>query len=327
MANRNQKKKLLTLAKILLECTDEAHTMSAADICAELGKYDISAERKSIYNDIAVLQDFGLDIVQVKGSRPGYYVASREFELAELKLLVDAVQASKFITSKKSAELIKKLEHQASRYEAKYLRRDVFIYNRPKSVNETIYYNVDMIHAALRSNTKISYQYAEWTTKKELRLKREGAFYVVSPWALTWDDENYYLIAYDEAADTIKHYRVDKMQKMSILQEERTGKQKFQDFDLAAFAKKTFSMYGGHDEKVTLVCKDNLAGVVLDRFGTDVMMLPCGEGHFKIKALVAVSPQFFGWVTGIGEGMEIAGPEYVRREYQEYLSNLLGKYQ
>lgn len=326
MANQNQKKKLLTLAKILLECTDEAHTMSAADICAELEKYDISAERKSIYNDIAVLQEFGMDIIQNKGSRAGYYVASREFELAELKLLVDAVQSSKFITSKKSAELIKKLEHQASKHDAKYLRRDVFIYNRPKSVNETIYYNVDMIHAALRANEKITYQYAEWTIKKELRLKKDGAFYVVSPWALTWDDENYYLIAYDEAADAIKHYRVDKMQRMSILQEERTGKQKFQDFDLAAFAKKTFSMYGGRDEMVTLICNNSLAGVVLDRFGTDIMMIPCEEDCFKIKVLAAVSPQFFGWVTGIGEGMEIAGPAHVRQEYREYLRKLIQKY-
>lgn len=326
MANQNQKKKLLTLAKILLESTDEAHTMSAVELCEELGKYDISAERKSIYSDIAVLQDFGMDIIQNKGSRPGYYVASREFELAELKLLVDAVQSSKFITSKKSAELIKKLEHQASKHDAKYLRRDVFIYNRPKSVNETIYYNVDIIHAALRSNRKVTYQYAEWTTKKELRLKKAGAFYVVSPWALTWDDENYYLIAYDEAADAIKHYRVDKMQKMSIVQEERMGKSTFQDFDLAAFAKKTFSMYGGRDETVTLVCKNHLAGVVLDRFGTDIMMLPCEDERFKIKVLVAVSPQFFGWVTGIGEGMEIAGPAHVRQEYREYLSSLIQKY-
>lgn len=327
MANQTQKMKLLTLMKILMEQTDEKHILSAADLCKELEKYDIKAERKSIYNDIAVLQDFGLDIVQQKGGHSGYYIASREFELAELKLLVDAVQSSKFITSKKSAELIKKLEHQASKYDAQYLRRDVFIYNRPKSVNETIYYSVDLIHAALRSNAKITYQYAEWTTKKELKLKKDGAFYVVSPWALTWDDENYYLIAYDEAADKIKHYRMDKMQKMSILQEERQGKQKFQDFDLAAFAKKTFSMYGGHDETVTLLCQNHLAGVVLDRFGTDIMMIPGNDGRFKAKVLVSVSPQFFGWVTGIGDGMEIAGPEHVRTEYKEYVQKLLAQYE
>lgn len=327
MANQNQKIKLLTLMRILIEQTDEKHILSAADICKELEKYDIKAERKSIYNDIAVLQDFGLDIVQQKGGHSGYYIASREFELAELKLLVDAVQASKFITSRKSAELIRKLEHQASKHDAQYLRRDVFIYNRPKSVNETIYYNVDMIHAALRSNSKIAYQYAEWNMRKELQLKKDGAFYVVSPWALTWDDENYYLIAYDEEADKIKHYRVDKMQKMSILKEERVGKQQFQDFDLAAFAKKTFSMYGGRDETVTLLCQNFLAGVVLDRFGTDVIMIPQKDGRFKVKTLVSVSPQFFGWVTGIGGGMEIAGPEHVRTEYKEYLENLFRKYE
>ena len=327
MANQNQKKKLLCLMQILMECTDEKHIMSAADLCAELQKYDVTAERKSIYNDIAVLQEVGLDIIQQKGSRPGYYLASREFELAELKLLVDAVQASKFITSKKSAELIKKLEHQASKHDAQYLRRDVFIYNRPKSVNETIYYNVDLIHAALRSRSQIEFQYAEWTTKKELKLKKDGALYRVSPWSLTWDDQNYYLIAYDEEADKIKHYRVDKMQKMQVLEKERVGKQQFHDFDLAEFAKKTFSMYGGHDETVSLKCSNHLAGVVLDRFGTDVMMIPTNDGYFKVKVLVAVSPTFFGWVAGIGDGMEIAGPAHVREEYKEYLQKLLKKYE
>ncbi len=327
MANLNQKKKLLCLMQILMECTDENHSMSATDLCEELEKYDITAERKSIYRDIAVLQDFGMDIIQIKGSRPGYYLASREFELAELKLLVDAVQASKFITSRKSAELIKKLEHQVSKHDAKYLRRDVFIYNRPKSVNETIYYNVDLIHAALRSNVQITFQYAEWTVKKELQLKKKGALYKVSPWSLTWDDQNYYLIAYDEEADQIKHYRVDKMQKMNVLEEERVGKQKFQDFDLAAFAKKTFSMYGGRDETVTLVCKNYLAGVVLDRFGTDVMMIPMADEMFKVKVLVAVSPTFFGWAASIGDGVEIVGPSNVREEYKEYLQKLLSKYE
>ena len=205
MAVQPQKMKTLCLMQILMQRTDEKHMMTANDLAAALQEYGFKAERKSIYADVEALQQFGLDIVQQKGSNPGYYVASRTFELPELKLLVDSVQSSKFITARKSAELIRKLESMTSKYEAQQLQRDVFIYNRPNTENETISYNVDQIHCALHCNAKISFQYAEWTTKKELQLKKNGALYMVSPWSLTWDDETYYLIAYAANADCIKH--------------------------------------------------------------------------------------------------------------------------
>jgi len=323
MAVQPQKMKTLYLMQILLQRTDEKHLMSANDIVTALQEYGIKAERKSIYSDIEALQQYGMDIVQQKGSNAGYYVASRNFELPELKLLVDAVQSSKFITTKKSEELIRKLEAMTSKYEAQQLQRDVFIYNRPKTINETIYYNVDQIHNALHSNAKITFQYAVWTTKKELQLKKNGALYMVSPWALTWDDENYYLIAYDETADCIKHYRVDKMQNISVLEEMRVGKEQFNDFDLAAFAKKTFGMYGGYDETVTLLCHNSMVGVMLDRFGQSVPIVPVDDDHFYAKPLVAVSPQFFGWITGLGDQVKITGPDSVKSGYKEYLRNIL----
>ena len=251
MAVQVQKLKILYLMQILLEQTNEKHMMTAQELCNALDVYGISAERKGIYNDIDTLKEFGIDIVQLKGTNPGYYVGNRQFELPELKLLVDAVQSSKFITTKKSRELIKKLQAFTSKAEAEQLQRQVFISNRPKTGNETIYYNVDQIHASIFQNNKVQFQYAEWTEKKELRLKRNGSYYQVSPWALTWDDENYYLIAYDEQSDCIKHYRVDKMQHMTMCDEKRVGKEKFQNFDLVAFSKKTFGMYGGRDERVT----------------------------------------------------------------------------
>ncbi len=327
MAGTNQKKKILCLLQILRERTDKNHIMSATDLCNALKEYGISAERKSIYSDIETLQEFGVDIVQKKGSTPGYYIASREFELPELKLLVDAAQASKFITKKKTEELIKKLEGLTSKYEARQLQRDVYIYNRTKAQNETIFYNVDYIHDAMSSNKQIRFQYSEWTVKKELKLKKDGAFYVVSPWALTWDDENYYLIAYDEKVDMIKHYRVDKMQKMDLLEDARLGKERFNEFDLAAFAKKTFGMYGGADAKVTLYGVNGLAGVVIDRFGQDVFMMPADEGHFKAVVTVSVSQQFFGWLTGLGAGIRIEGPEHVKVQYKEFLTSLLAGYE
>lgn len=326
MAVSQVKLRTLYIMKILREKTDEKHTMSAADIDKDLRDFGMSADRKTVYNDIETLRAFGMDILQAKGTNGGYYVGSRKFELPELKLLVDAVQASKFISRKKSEELIRKLEGLASEQEARQLQRNVFIYNRPKTGNETIYYNVDQIHTAILENRQIQYQYGEWTVKKELRPKKAGAIYTVSPWSLTWDDANYYLIAYDEEADCMKHYRVDKMQRMCVTALERVGKDRFQDFDLVEFSKKTFSMYGGHDEEVTLQCGNELIGVILDRFGTDVMAVPMKDGWFRVRVLVAVSPQFFGWVTGIGGRLRIAGPLGVQEEYVRYLKGILAGY-
>lgn len=326
MAVSSVKLRTLYIMRLLLQKTDKGHTMSAADIGKALSGYGMSADRKTVYSDIETLKQFGMNILKAKGTNGGYYIGSREFGLPELKLLVDAVQASKFISRKKSEELIKKLEGLASEYEARQLQRDVYIYNRPKSGNETIYYSVDQIHAAILGNKQIRYKYAEWTVQKKLKPRKGGAFYTVSPWALTWDDAKYYLIAYDEAADCIKHYRVDKMQQTFVTEEERIGKERFQNFDLAEFAKKTFSMYGGSDEEVTLVCENDIIGVILDRFGQDVIIVPVDEGHFRVRVLAVVSPQFFGWVTGIGEKMRIAAPEHVKEEYREYLLRIMKGY-
>ncbi len=327
MASFDQKLRTLYLMEILLERTNDEHMLNATELCTILDQeYGISTDRRTIYTEMEILEKFGLDIQQKKGKNSGYYIGARDFELPELKLLVDAVQSSKFFTEKKSKELIQKLEKLCCKTDAAILSKYVFIVNRPKTENETVYYNVDYIHNAIYENKEISFQYAEWTTKKEFKLKKEGAFYVVSPWALTWDDENYYLVAYDEVAGIIKHYRVDKMQRTKILKTDRKGEESFKNFDLASYAKKTFGMYGGIDAEVTLECKNELAGVVIDRFGHDVWLIPEGEDYFKIKVLVSVSTQFFGWITGIGPGMKIIGPKDVKNQYKEYLLNVLENY-
>lgn len=322
-----EKLKILYLMRILLEDTDKEHILNAAQLCSRLEEqYGIACNRKTIYGDVERLRTFGLRIRQVKGNVQGYYVDERDFELPELKLLVDSVQSSKFITVKKSEELIKKLQRLTSKHNASLLQRQVFIYNRPKAGNETIFANVDVIHAAIYANRKITFQYCEWTVGKKLIPKKNGEMYMVSPWSLTWGDENYYLVAYDEKAGKIKHYRVDKMQEMKITDSQRVGKECFEDFDLAAFSKKTFGMYGGQDTDVTLYCRNDLAGVIIDRFGADTMIIPADDEHFRVHVLVTVSRQFFGWVTGIGRQMRIAGPENVRREYQDYLKEILEEY-
>ena len=327
MTLSRNKLRILYIIKFLLEQTDEDNIMSAEDLINALNRYGIEAERKTIYSDIKVLIEFGIDIISLNGGKtPGYYIGTREFELPELKLLVDAVQASKFITAKKSKELISKIEKLASKNSARQLQRNVFIFNRTKTENERIYYNVDQIHTAVLENRQISFQYTEWNLQKELVTRKNGKIYIVSPWALTWDDENYYLIAFEEESRKIKHYRVDKMKNTEIIEEKRLGKDSFADFDLAFFAKKTFGMYGGRDETVSLVCENRLIGVILDRFSKDVIIIPEDSNHFRVNVLVSVSPQFFGWITGIGAGIHIEGPKVVKEEYRRFIEEILGNY-
>ena len=322
----NQKLKLLYIAQILLERTDEEHAITTQELIDTLEQYGIRAERKSIYTDIDALIDFGMDIIKIKERPGGYCLASRQFELAELKLLVDAVQASKFITTRKSEELIRKLETLCSREQAKQLHRQVVVTNRTKAVNENIYYNVDIIYNAIAENVKIRFQYFEWNVNKEMQLRRDGTYYEVSPWLLLWDDENYYLIAYDDRSGGIRHYRVDKMLKLSLLEDVREGRKQFDNLDIAGYQRKTFGMFAGEEETVTLCCDARLAGVIIDRFGKDVALRRLDEGHIRVRVDVAVSRQFFGWVTGLGAGVKIEGPERVACEYREYLQEILGQY-
>ena len=324
----NQKLKLLYLMKILLEQTDENHRITMTEIIENLASYNISAERKSLYNDIESLRLYGLVIIGIQEGRTYfYYVGSRRFELAELKLLVDSVQSAKFITAKKSSELIKKLEGLASRYEASKLHRQVFVAGRVKTMNESIYYNVDRIQTAIGENSKITFQYFQWNVEKKMELRHDGAVYKVSPWALSWNDGNYYLIAYDGEKGIIKHFRVDKMLHIELNGEKREGKQVFQSFDMAAYARKMFGMYGGKEERVRLECENSFAGVIIDRFGKDVTLNRLDDTHFFVNVEAAVSRQFLSWVIGLGEGVKITGPESVVARMEDEICRLMRQYQ
>lgn len=324
----NQKLKLIYLIKIMLERTDEEHGLTMPEILAALEEYGVTAERKSIYNDFETLRTLEIDVIQEQqGKTFTYHVVSRQFELAELKLLVDAIQSSKFITEKKSKQLIKKLESLASSYEAKQLQRQVYVTGRIKTMNESIYYNVDEIHSAIASNKKIRFQYFQWNIKKETELRKSGQFYEISPWALSWDDENYYMIGYDSEAKKIKHYRVDKMLKSTCIDEAREGKELFDSFDIAAYTRKSFGMYGGEEQSVKLEFENCLVGVVIDRFGKDIIIAPAGDNHFTIKVDVAVSDQFLGWVFALGDGAKILGPANVVEQMKELAKKAIEKYQ
>lgn len=323
----NQKLKIVYLMKILLEKTDETHRITMPEIIAELESYGIRAERKSIYSDIENLRLFGMDIIGEQRDRSYcYYVGNRQFELAELKLLVDSVQSSKFITAKKSNELIKKIEGFASKYEASQLQRQVYVSERIKTMNESIYYNVDTIHTAIGANSKITFQYFQWDVHKQMVLRKNGALYEVSPWALSWDDENYYLIAFDSKENKIKHFRVDKMLHIEVKNDKREGKEQFNKFDMAVYAKKTFGMFGGEERTVKLLCENSLAGVMIDRFGKDLFLIPTDESHFTVRVNVAVSRQFLSWVIALGEGVKIVEPESVVEQMKEEVQRLIRQY-
>ena len=322
-----QKLKLLRLMEILLSRSDESHPISVPEIIAHLERYDIKAERKSIYDDLEALRLFGLDIVATRGRSCGYYVGSRDFELPELKLLVDSVQSSKFITQKKTESLINKIEKLASVYDAELLHRQVYVRNRVKSMNESVYYNVDSISGAINNNKRIHFRYYEYTVAKERKFRHDGAVYEISPFALIWDDENYYMLGWDAAAQKMKHFRVDKMEGISESEEGREGSEVFESTDVAAYSQKVFGMFTGEEELVRLRFHRHLAGAVIDRFGKEVMLVPDGEEYFTVSVPVVLSPKFYAWVFGFGTEAEILGPDSARKAMADMLLSTFRKYQ
>lgn len=325
--SENQKLKLLYIAQILKDNTDIDHPITTRELIERLEKLDIKAERKSIYSDIECLRQFGMDIEYLSSrSEGGYFLASREFELAELKILVDMVQSSRFLTKKKSRELIRKLESMAGRHDASQLQRTVYVGNRAKAENETVYYGVDMIHSAIQENKGISFQYYEYTVGKELQYKKGGERYIVSPYYLSWQNENYYLIGVDEQLGEIRHYRVDRMKKIEILKSDRQAQELFRDFDIAEYTNAAFGMFGGTKTSVLLECQSSLVGVVIDRFGKDIPIHQSDGEHFTARIDVALSSQFYGWLAGLGNRVKILSPDTAVTEYGGYLKEILGLY-
>ena len=323
----NQKFKLYRLAQIMLEKTDDEHYITMPEILSSLEAYGVTADRKSIYNDLRDLEVLGIEVEgEPVGGRYHYHVLNRPFELPELKLLVDAIQSSKFITERKTNALIKKLERLVSQYDAVKLQRQVYVSGRIKTMNESIYYTVDAIHNARSENRKIRFQYYQWNVKKEMELRHGGAFYHISPWGLSWDDENYYLVGYDSEADTLKHYRVDKMLHIQMSDEKREGQEHFERLNMADYAKKSFGMFGGKEQKVKLLVKNELAGVMIDRFGKDIMMIPKDEKHFTVNVDVRVSNQFLGWVFSLGNGVKIISPDEVVEQMKREVERLREQY-
>ena len=320
MRGKNQKLKLLYLAKIMQEQTDDTHALTMPMIIEELGKYGIDAERKSIYEDLAALDDFGIEILRYQeGFRTYYYCGARDFELAELHIIIDAIASSKFITENKSKEIIRKLEHMASNYDASLIDRSVYVSNRVRNMNESIFYTVDAIQNAIAHNHRINFQYFSWNVKGEMELRHDGKIYDISPWALLWDDENYYLLGFDDAVNDFRHYRVDKMLQTEETEEKRLGGKKFEKLDKEVYTKKHFRMVGGEEERVILLCENAMSNVIIDQFGRDIRLQKVDEEHFRARVDVFVSDQFLGWVIALGGKVKIEGPAGVKERLHRLL--------
>ncbi|SDB66110.1 YafY family protein [Butyrivibrio sp. INlla16] len=320
-----QKLKFTYLMKIMLEKTDDDHGLTVNQIIEELKKYDVTAERKSIYSDLHDITDqFGIEIIgDKKGRETFYHIGSREFELVEVKLLIDAVQCAKFITEKKSRELIKKIKRFVSEHQAKQLQRQVFVHGRAKTQNESIYYNVDEIHNAIEHNQKLRFKYFYWQPDKSRYIANNGNYITVSPWALTWYDGDYYMLAYADFSKECRHYRVDKILSPQVIDEKREGEEKFKNLDMAAYYKATFGMFSGEKKHVKIQLHNKMAGVFIDRFGEDITLKPIDEKHSELNVDVFVSSQFYGWIFGLGDYVQIVGPDEVVEEMKERAKKLL----
>ena len=321
--SENQKLKLLYLTEMFAEQTDEDHPFKMQDIVDYLARRDVKVERKTVYDDIECLREHGLDIVLRRGADGGYFLGARDVELSELKLLVDAVLSSKFLTTKKSLELIGKLEKLTSRHNAGSLHHNLVVSGRVKSMEESIYYNVDALHEAIAHNSQVTFRYFEWSVSGK-QVLREGE-YTASPYAMIWDDENYYLVAHSERHG-LTHYRVDKM-----LHIRETGEPRYRDnetdaLDVSAYGKTVFSMFGGESRSVKMRFTNDLAGVVIDRFGRDVMLIPDGDEHFTFTTKVTVAKPFFGWISQFGDRAVIQFPPDVAKQYKKHLQQTLAQY-
>ena len=307
---KNQKLKLFYLYKIMHEETDRTHHLTMTQIIERLGSYGVEADRKSLYDDIKALDLFG---IQIKTKREGaytyYYAANRPFELAEMKFLVDAVQASKFISEKETKVLITKLLDLVSMNDAKMLERDVHVPGRIKNMDESVYHTVDVLFRAMSEDRQLRFHYFQWNIKAEREMRRNGDYYLVSPWALHYDDEKYYLVGYDHKHKEIRHYRVDKMLDAEVVDAKRKGVTKYRKKDQEKYTQQHFRMFGGELQTVTLLCENDMANVIVDQFGRDIQMNPVDEEHFTVDVEVAVSSQFFGWVIAFRDKIRIIKPD------------------
>ena len=319
MNTYNNKTRILLILDLLKKKTDESHALKASDLLESIQNEGLKCDRKTLYDDIRSLTDAGFDIIHEQGG--GYKLLSGEFEDAELRLLADAVYSSKFISAGKTRILAEKLKNQTSIYMASSMIRNIYS-SDTKTPNEEVLYNVDTLSRAIQNEKNVEFEYLVWGKDKKLVTKGKKKR-ILSPWALIWQDQNYYLLAYDPEAGKMKHFRVDKMRHVLETQESRQGEDEYRKIDVSSYIEETFSMYGGKQETIILDFPEELIGIAYDRFGTDITQRKGEAGRIIVRTKCYVSNQFYGWLTGLGPDVKLAGPDTAVSEYKEYLNNLL----
>lgn len=317
------------LQELFLEKTDKNHFVTMFDINNFLEEKEIFADRKTIYANIKLLNFIGFEIVGTPAKDKYFYNhPTRLFDENELKFLIDSVAASKFLTEKKSRELINKVKSLASVYERENLNRSVLIGNRIKSMNDKVLKNLDTIYLALSTNSQITFQYMRWNPQKKLEFLKGGKPLCVSPFAVSLNDDNYYLVAYEKRTDTLKHYRIDKMTSIKLTADEREGMSHYKSFDIGDYTRKTFSMFGGEEQTVSIECPNKLVGVFIDRFGDTASIRPSFDkkDFSVVRVSVNVSLQFFAWVFGLGKDTRIISPESVVNDFKQTVTDILSNY-
>lgn len=318
MAENN---KILHLLKYLWENTDFEHKTTTSEIVNALAEQGISINRHSIPTLIEQIQLFGIDVVEEKSSPNKYYIDTRDFELPELKLLVDAIESSKFISASKSQALVDKIYGLTSTHQAKELNRHLFVEGRVKSDNKTLYYTVDAIHNAINNKKRIQFKYVDYTNAKKKVYKHNGYVYEFSPYALLWNNDNYYVLGYSERHNDIIKFRVDRIEKAELLDKPAVSKPK--GLDPIVYVKNIFSMYDGEMCDVRLKCTSDMMKVIIDRFGKDVKTSLYSDGTFAVDVSVSISPTFFGWLCSFAGKIKLLSPQFAVDDYKKFLSAAL----
>lgn len=321
----DQKLKILYIKDYLEKNSHENHPVGAAELIDMLKKeYGILADRKTVYSDIRSLINYGMDIVSLPGRGGGYFIASRNFERHELKLLIDAVQSSRYLTEQMSHELIEKLCRECSVHDARLMRRNINVSGRVKSMNDSIYNNVDYIQEAIAQKKQITFQYFDWDIRGQRKYRDKP--YQASPYGLCQDNDNCYLVAWTER-HAITHFRVDRMSKIQILGEDRIPCPELTGKAFTEYANRTFQMFAGETINVKLLFHKSLTNVVIDRFGREIMLIPEEDGeHFSFTVPVAVSPMFLSWVLGFGDKAKILRPQSAIDACTELCQSILKQY-
>lgn len=320
-SKQDKKGRLLALREYLYKYTDENHSVSTQDLIDEMARQGYPGNRKTIKDDIDVLNKFGMDIITNVSRGNSFYLASREFEIPELKLLVDAVSSSRFISAAKSEQLIGKLTAMASEYEREQIVPRIYTDDRIKANNPQLYYVIDMLIQAVQNKKKVRFQYGDFDANKQHVLRNNGEIYINSPYGCLWSDDYYYLIGYSEKHEKVVIFRVDRIIDLEIMNDEIIPEP--DGFSMAAYARTIIEMFDGDPQEVKLLCDNELMKSVIDKFGENIKTERVSDEQFLLTVNVATSKTFYAWCFRFAGQMSIIGPKKVKEEYQEMARKVL----